>query len=1088
MFSPRFPSATFRRLGDSVVIGAAVAVLTCTPVRSLAQSTTAVIQGSVHDPSNAVIPNADVTATNTQTNEAHTVKSTGSGDFVIPNLPVGAYRVEAVAPGFKKVVREGLELTINAAVRADLTMTVGEQTEVVQVTDVAPLVNTYTSELGQTVENRRVEELPLNGRNVYGLFQTLPGVSRTSIPTVQSRDNNNVSFNGQRPGTSNFLLDGGFNNDIWRNQGNSGPNPDAVQEFRVISSNASAEFGRLPGAIINIITKSGTNQFHGSAYEFLRNNYFDAAPYFQRSVNPLKQNQFGGSLGGPILRNKTFLFGDYEMLRLRTSTFVNGVLLPTAAERAGNFSTSTQLPVDPRTGQPFSGGIIPSSRLDPVALAVIADAVPLNNSADGRSYSATASSPTNQWQYVLKGDHNLTSKQKVSVSYFQLNTDQFNPLPYPASYPGYGNRQDGVRQKNLVANHTWQLTDRLVNNARFNFMRRVTPWDSVNHKTIRDYGSRANIGATPLTPPRFFINGRWNMGNYDATGYDQGISGSDTVTLLLGNHNLTIGTWYLHGIYHENGSSAGGSDSSYSGTFTGNALADFMLGRPVSFTVDNGNFPDLSSNSIHSFFQDDWKFTPRLTFNLGVRYEITTPLVWTTNYIPSFKQGVQSTIFPNAPTGMLYYGDPGVSRAGRKTDYNNVAPRVGFAWDAFGNGTTSLRGAYGVYFLSQYGDGVRSSQPYGVAITTNTAPSLVDPWNTANGGTDPFPYTLNRSNPTFIKPITVIHFDPNSATPYVQQFNLSVQQQFAPALSGQIAYVGTRSRKMQINFDENYPIFIPGSTGTAANSTTSNLNQRRPYNGATTTSAVPASAVTFSQVAQYGTAANASYDALQASLISRRSHGLTLVANYTWAKTLDLVSSDQYNNSISLIDSRNPRLDKGNSDGQPRHIFTASGLYELPGTNHFGFVGKQIISGWQLNGILVARSGSPFNVTSGVDTNVDGINNDRPNVVGNPFPAGSGSLTGFLSRAAFAVPGTGQNGGLGRNAFFGPKFVNLDATLMKNFQINERNRVEFRWEAFNALNHANFNTPVSNLSAGNFGVITGSTAARIMQFALRYSF
>ncbi len=1039
-----------------------------------AQSTTGTILGRVSDATGAVIPNVNVVVTNTLTGESHTMKTNDEGEYVVPNLPLGAYNVETQAPGFKHMLRSGLSLTANQQARVDLELELGTSSESVEVHSDAAQVNTYTPEIGNLVDSKLVENLPLNGRNAYSLLVTLPGASAVNAQVFATRDNNSFRLNGGRATENSCFIDGGFDNDIWRNQCSTPPNPDAIQEIRVMTSNSDVEFGRMPGAFVDMITKSGSNKIHGSIYEFLRNDVLDAANYFQKTVNPLKQNQFGGTIGGPVLKNRFFLFGSVEELRLRTSVFENAIAVPTADERKGNFSASAIKPKDPTTGQRYLNDQIPTESLDKVALNIINQSIPLPNQPNG-TYSIAVGAPVNQFQYLIKGDYDISTRQKIGVSWFQLNDHQHNPFASPNQIPGFAERNDGAFQKNLVVNHTWTPRDNIVNVARFNFMRRETPWTITSTKTLGDYGSNFTQGMNPPTPPRLTITGRFTAGSYAADGLDHSIGGSDTLTLIRGKHNIKVGTFLMWGYYSEVGASAGGGTITNNGDLTGNALADFMLGYSTIFTEDSGDHPDESAKYWHSFAQDTWQITPKLTLTLGARYELTTPLVWTKNYIASFQQNVQSTVYPNAPAGLLFYGDPGVSRAGRKTDYNNIGPRVGFAYDLYGNGKTSFRGGYGIYYLAAYGDGIRAPQPFVLTVTIHSNPSLTNPWTTYAGG-NPFPFTPpTGKDAKFQLPLGIIHFDPQAATPYVQQINLSVQQQLTNAMNLEIAYVGTLSRKQTVNIDENAPVYIPG------NSTQANIDARRPY--------LPG---VVQQVTDYKTAANASYNALQVVVNQRFSHGLSFNANYTWAKSLDIISNDQYNSGISVVDSRNIALDLGPTTGVPTQIFAFSGSYETPKVRSLGFVGRYILSDWQANAIVTRNNGIPFNITSGTDSNLDGINNDRPNLIGNPrLPSGRSKadmIAAYFNKAAFATAAPGQDGNLGRNALVGPKFINTDLSFFRLFPIHEGHTLQFRAEMFNAFNHTNFGNPDAGLTDTNVGKITASSPARIMQFGLRYAF
>ncbi|MCC7341594.1 MAG: carboxypeptidase regulatory-like domain-containing protein [Bryobacterales bacterium] len=1046
---------------------------------SLPAQVTGTILGTVLDESNAAVPGATIVVSNSLTGESRTVTSDGSGNYIVTALPVGQYKVEARMDGFKTFVATAIGLEVNQNRRVDARLSVGAVTESVEVTTEAAQVDSYQTQIGAVVDTNRVNDLPLNGRNVYDLAITLPGVSNTNFSTVSSRTGAFLNVNGSRTRQSTFMLDGAFNNDLFRNSGNSSPNPDAIQEFRLITSNFNAEFGRSPGAVFNVVLKSGTNAFHGSAFEFLRNDKLNARPFFQPTVPQLRQNQYGFSVGGPVIRNKTFFFGSFQGLKIRNSAFINSATPPTAAERTGDFSSAvaSQRPVDPLTNQAFPGARIPVSRIDSVAANILERYIPLPNTPDNR-LEASASSKDNENQYLVKVDHMLNSNHKVYGSIFWINGSSYDPFPSGTQIPNYANNSTEYGQRNMIVSHDWIVSPTMLNQAQFAWSKKDTPIvDEFSH-SWSDYGSNVTLGAGPPRPPQIYVNGRWQMGTFGANGQnEQTFSASDTFTVTLGSHTVKAGGWYMHGMFDEIGNWLGAGQVRFTGNFTKNTLADFMLGEAASFRQNNGLARVFRSNSMHGYVQDDWRVSPRVTLNLGLRYEINMPLVSTTDELATFRFNEQSTVIPKAPLGQLFYGDKGIPRGMAKSDLNNLAPRVGIAFDPTGSGRTAIRAGYGVFYAVSFANVTSNlqGQPFLVDVTAFGTPNLKDPWSNVPGGS-PFPYTLDRSNPRFSLPVTTNYYDENAATPYVQHYSLAIERQLTSTLTVQAAYVGNTSRKLFFQRDANAPLYIPGK------STAANVNARRPY--------LPG---TFAQIAHTNTGSNAHYDSLQLTFRQRLTKGFSINGAYTFSKSIDEISDDIFSaTAVALVDSNNRLLDRGASGSNAPHVFVASYLWDLPETARYGWFGKQVINGWQVSGITRFDSGNPFTVTAGSDTNLDGNANDRADLVGDPKLSGGRSrdewLMKYFNTEAFAKPATGTPGTAGRSIVYGPGAATWNLSVFKNFELRENHRLQFRSEFFSAFNHPNFSNPNSALNNKNFGRILGAGGARVVQFALKYSF
>ena len=1068
-------------------------VLLALSISAWAQST-ATIVGRVTDASGAAVQDAKVVARNLSTNLERSTVTSDSGDFEIPFLSIsGSYTLTVQKEGFQSQELKGITLQVDQQARLDVGLKVGNLSEKVTVEDAAPIVNTESGSIGQVISNKRIVDLPLNGRNFVQLTALLPSAIIGTSGTVGGTM---VSVSGGRQSKTEFLLDGISINEQLFDGVVLRPSVDAILEFKVQANSFSAEYGR-GNAVVNATIKSGTNQIHGTLFEFLRNDKFDARNFFIAKKAPYRQNQFGFALGGPVVlpkfdgHNKSFFFLNYEGTRIRQGRTSN-VLVPSDAFRRGDFSSLSTTIRDPLTGSPFPGNIIPANRLDPSTL-YFQQFMPAQNTATG-TFSYAAPFMNDQNQGNARYDHILSPRDTMAFRYSINHLEAFNP----GSYPVNGGSNQRQRVQNLVGSETHIFSPTIVNELRLGYTRMHNA--NLNQGLGTNYTGQSGIGGFEFTSLNFP-----GFPNLSITGF-QGIAGNsfqplvnptnmyeivDSVSINRGAHNIKVGTDLRNYRLTSTNSANSRGAFSFNGSYTGNAYADYLTGYPTS---GSRSFPrnlfGLYETRYHFFVQDDWKIARNLTLNLGLRYELNlAPTAmfgqsarfdfqtqqWEVStyngQINTVSQQVAQFAYPKFASQIVKATDVGLPNKLLYNNYNDWAPRLGIAWRPFGDNKTVIRSGAGIFYLLTNGNNSVSAPIINVPFIVDESKQQT----TVNG----FPtlqvqnfFPAFSSNASFATPLT-FGFNPHMKTPVMYQWNLAVQRELTNNMSLEVAYVGNKGTHLEYALPVNLPMV------SSTDLRTFQLRRPNPLLGTGS---------------YYDNRNNSNYNALEMKLEQRFAHGLNFLAAYAWSKSIDGSTNDQgggdgADNPFNLATMRGlSNLDVG-------HRFVLSGGWEIPvgkGRTYMSGMPKAadaFIGGWQLGGIFTNQGGFPFTPSMSSDpANVGFAYARRPDVIGTG-KVDSCTAQRCFNIADFRVPAPFTIGNAGRNILRGPALTNLDFSIFKNFYFTERVSLQFRAEAFNALNHTEFNNPNTNIELpASGGRIFSAKDPRIGQFGLKLYF
>jgi hypothetical protein len=1090
----------------------------CISSPAMAQRSASSLSGTVTDQSGAVVPTANMVITEISTGVSTTARTNGQGFYLISNLQPGTYKLHVEKAGFEGFERTGIVIQVGQPTTIDLAMKVGAESQQVTVTGEPPLVNTSNETVSFAITPQFTEQMPLDGRQVLQLIALAPDTSAHNPAAdnyssqISTRPETvtagfNTASGEARENSTTFYLDGGLDEDAYTDVANVFPNPDAVEEFTVDTNSYNAKFGGRGGAIVNAVTKGGSNKIHGSAFEYLRNNYVNANNYFATTPDTLKRNQFGFSLGGPLIKDKTFWFGSFQRTTFRYGTNSNIGAGPTADELAGDWSTevpvSTYQLTNPFTGLPFSANQVSTTLYNPTSLALL-KLIPTGNALTGTFNFPTVVSQDDN-QYVAKVDQHLGDKTTISASYLW---DQFSNPDIAVQGDILSGGQSGAGNQVFTSQHAaLNLTYRFGNNLL------TTLGAALSRVVYIESGlPQFKNGLSSLSPPAnypnwapnldevgFYIGGEWNIGAYWNGSLDVTRNQTDITnnwTYVKGHHTLDFGgelPYYesINGQAYVSAGYAGWFQGpNFNGSNSGSEPLDFMLGSNEFYEQYVPSYVSPRGQSPAIYANDVWRIKTRLNLNLGARWEPWLPWpdssegkIGSQLNVADFAAGVHSTRFPNLPAGFLVRGDRGVPNGLAPSDWQLLDPRVGLAWDVFGNGGTSVRAGFGIYHDQPFGrmyNEMTDTLPFnsGAQIDdfdNGTNINAYNPYAAAPyNGTAPLP-NLPTATTAFPLPLSfAIGFSPVFKPPVTFQWNLTAERQLGYGVLLRTGYEASESYHMFDSRDIN-----PSTDGTSAT--------RPMYEGG----------VGYSGKAIINESNNtSSYNALVISLEKRMTGNLSFLGGFRWAKCIDVGGSDSSFAINEFTDPRRPYLDRGICDSDLKYQFKVAAVWQTPSFRSLGFAGREFLGGWSISGILSRHTGFPFSVLAFGDPNLDGDSFSRANVTGNPNLSGgstSQKIAEWFNTAAFSEP-VDSDGDSPRNFLRGPRFVDLDTALIKSFAIpfgpfRDTQKIDFRFEAFNLFNHPNLGQPGDTLSGGAlFGQITSAQSPRDLQAALKYIF
>lgn len=1055
----------------------------------MGQLTSGSIAGRVTDTTGSAIPDATVTATNTTTGTTLRAHTDGQGQYVISGIDPGPYRVQVTRDGFQSWEEKSLIITVGQTATVNPSLQVGSVTQNVEVQSAASVVDMQSPTISTPIDTHATQELPLNGRNVLQLMQLAPDTGPTSSSGYQQnasrpdQSNNFVGSSGGRGDSTSYYLDGALNEDALTQIANVYPDPDAIQEFSFDTSTYSAKFSGRGGGLMNAVTRGGTNQLHGSLYEFLRNSALNGRNYFSATQDGLKRNQFGGVLGGPIRKDKTFAFFSYERTTTRQNP-VNSAVVLTAAERSGDFSADSQQLTNPFTGTAFAGNQVSPTLFDPVAVKLLA-LLPTGAPGTGLAYYDSRL-VENDNQFVGRVDQSVGQKLRIYGTYI------YDQLVEPST---------SVAGNFLSAstNQRWQSHFAVVN-ATYIFDPNLTT------TVVASLSRRSNLTTSPpgfqgwtglgVDIPSMVVPGQTSIfltvtnyfsqfwdGVYTLPATEGGIG--NQWTWVRGAHTVEFGGDLLHSKVVKDQDYHGDGDFTFSNALSGDNALDFLLGHPTTFT-QQVSWHLVPTRTLPSLYvTDTWKATPRLTLTLGVRWNPFVP-VYDSDYHEeavfspaAYAANVHSTLYPTLPAGLLLAGDPGVPSRVVNSNYKLFDPRIGFALDLFGKGKTSLRGGFGMYQDQMTANTINPNfSPFNTNVTITDPASTDNPYQ---GYVDPFPLPagLAPKSTAFQIPEAANPMTLGMKAPTIEQWNLTLEQQVFHNQLLRLAYEGVNTYHLFGSVEGNAAVYNPAET-LAQNR--ANYNIRRPMGAS------------YQGLALGEDVGIANYESLTVSLQKQAAHGLTYLLGYRWSKCMD--ESEEGFFDVDAYSAPAPHRDYAPCSFNVTGQFKGSFVWDLPHANTRSPVANQILNHWEANGILVLQDGEPFSVLSGVDNSTSGIGQDRADLIGNPaLPAHRGhaqEAREFFNIGAFQENTAGTFGDTPRNYLSGPGYEDFDFSMVRVFPLpfgaKESQTLQFRAESFNLANRVNFSNPTATVSSKADGTISTANTPRILQFALKYQF